>query len=107
MNQRRRHRSRIVGSAVVSLVLMARAAVGQAVGQAEGTGGVCIPVAERAGREFGCFILATQAIGHLPPGRAFWHLSTYATRPEAELVRVVQGPAVDSLGGGGLQPIAS
>jgi len=84
MNQRRRHRSRIVGSAVVSLVLMARAAVGQAVGQAEGTGGVCI--------------LATQAIGHLAPGRAFWHLSTYATRSEAELVRGAQGTAVASLG---------
>src|SRR5438105_15765448 len=96
MNQRRRHRSRIVGSAVVSLVLLARAAVGQAVGQAEGTGGVCIPVAERGGREFGCFILATQAIGPLPPRRALWHLPTYAARSGAELVRGAPGTAVAS-----------
>ncbi len=94
MNQGRQHSSLLIGSIVFSLVLIAPAAVGQT----EGTGGICIPVAERAAREFGCFIVATQAIGHLAPGRAFWHLSTFSTRSEAELVRGTQGTVVESLG---------
>ena len=28
--------------------------------QVEGTGGGCIPVGERAGRQFGCFVVANQ-----------------------------------------------
>ncbi len=51
-----------------------------AFGQTDGTGVACIPVSERAGREFGCFILATQIIGPLDSAHAFWHLSTFPTR---------------------------
>jgi quercetin dioxygenase-like cupin family protein len=98
MNERRQYRSLLVGSAVFSLGLAAPAAVGQAVGQAEGTSVSCIPVAERAGREFGCFIIATRGIGHLAPGRAFWHLSSFSTRSQAELARGTQGAVVESLG---------
>jgi len=94
MNQGHQYLSLLVGSAVFSCV----SAAPTALAQADGTGGICIPVAERAGREFGCFIVATQGIGHLAPGRAFWHLSTLSTRSEAELVRGAQSTVVESLG---------
>src|SRR2546428_13515625 len=69
-----------------------------AFGQTESTGVTCIPVSERAGREFGCFILATQAIGPLESGQAFWHLSTFATRSAAEAAAGPHGRGVESLG---------
>jgi len=69
-----------------------------AFGQTDGTGVACIPVGERAGREFGCFILATQVIGPLDSAHAFWHLSTFATRPAAEAAAGPHGKVVESLG---------
>ena len=69
-----------------------------AFGQTDGTGVTCIPLSERAGREFGCFILATQAIGPLDSGRAFWHLSTFATRSAAEAAAGPHDRVVESVG---------
>lgn len=63
--------------------------------QEDGSGGTCIPVAERAGREFGCFIIATEAIGRLDDGPVFWHLTTFATRADAASAR---GTQVESFG---------
>jgi hypothetical protein len=67
------------------------------------TDGTCVPVAERAGREFGCFITAREELGRLaasPP--LYWHLATYATRPAAEAAqRAASGghsTVVESLG---------
>src|SRR5260370_35315901 len=77
-----------------------------AFGQTEGTGVTCIPVSERAGRAFGCFILATQAIGPLDSGRAFWHLSTFASRSAAEAVAGSHGGGVQALGKVWLSPFA-
>jgi len=69
-----------------------------AFGQTDGPGVACIPVSERAGREFGCFILATQTIGALDSAHAFWHLATFATRSAAEAVAGPHGKVVESLG---------
>ena len=69
-----------------------------AFGQTEGTGVTCIPVSERAAREFGCFILATQAIGPLDSAQAFWHLFTFATRSAAQAAAGPYGTVVESLG---------
>lgn len=74
-------------------------------GQAEGTGVICTPAAERAKREYGCFILATQQVGQLNPAQAFWHLSTLPARPATEAMRV-QGTLVESLGSVWLLTIA-
>lgn len=63
------------------------------------TDGTCVPVAERAGREFGCFITARQELGPLsatPP--LFWHLHIYSTRARAEADRGPRGTVVESLG---------
>jgi quercetin dioxygenase-like cupin family protein len=64
------------------------------------TDGTCIPIAERAGREFGCFITARQELGPLaatPP--LFWHLDTYPTRAAADSVAPApRSTVVESLG---------
>ena len=44
------------------------------------TDGTCIPVSERAGREFGCFITAREELGAFtkqPP--LFWHIESFPT----------------------------
>lgn len=63
------------------------------------TDGTCVPVTERAGRAFGCFITARQELGHLsatPP--LYWHLDTYVTRAAAENARGARSTVVESLG---------
>ena len=63
------------------------------------TDGTCVPVAERAGREYGCFITARQELGRLSASPAlFWHLHIYPTRAAAEADRGPQGTVVESLG---------
>ena len=83
---------------VVGPALLLVMAPPSALGQTGGTGVTCIPVSERAGREFGCFILATQAIGPLDSAPVFWHLSTFATRSAAEAAAGPHGRVVESLG---------
>ena len=58
----------------------------------------CGPVAERAGREFGCFTVAVQPVGQLPPGPVFWHLDRYADRRAADAARGPRGTVVESFG---------
>src|SRR4051794_39889930 len=63
------------------------------------TDGTCIPVAERAGRAFGCFITARQELGRLPKSPAlYWHLDTFPTRAGAERARDARSTVVESLG---------
>lgn len=59
----------------------------------------CVPVAERAGRAFGCFITAREELGRLPTDKPlYWHLDTYPTRAAAELARESRSTVVESLG---------
>src|SRR5258708_40378725 len=90
----------IVAGLALLLLMTPPSAFGQT-----GTGVTCIPVSERAGRAFGCFILATQAIGPLDSGHAFWHLSTFATRSAAGAVARSHGSVLRALGNGVLVPI--
>ena len=83
---------------VAGLALLLLMTPPSAFGQREGTGVNCIPVSERAGRDFGCFILATETIGPLDSAHAFWHLSTFATRSAAEASAGPHGRVVESLG---------
>lgn len=63
------------------------------------TDGTCIPIAERAGRSFGCFITARQELGRLPASpELYWHLQTYPTRAAAEKARADRSTVVESLG---------
>lgn len=81
---------------VVFLIAVALAHAAPLVAQTDGT---CIPVSERAGRAFGCFIMARAELGALPPRPTlFWHLDTYTTMDAAQLAAGPRGTVVQSLG---------
>jgi quercetin dioxygenase-like cupin family protein len=88
-------------SSVICTALLAMLAAPLAPGSAlqAQTDGTCIPVAERAGRAFGCFITARQELGPLPASPAlYWHLDTYGARADAEAARAARSTVVESLG---------
>lgn len=59
----------------------------------------CLPVAERAGREVGCWITAKELLGELPPAPPLlWHLDAYPSRAAAEAAKGPRGTVVESLG---------
>ena len=63
------------------------------------TDGTCIPVAERAGRELGCFITARQELGALPADTAlYWHVDRYADSATAARFAGLRSTVVTSLG---------
>jgi quercetin dioxygenase-like cupin family protein len=82
----------VLGSAITV------AAMTLAIGQSEGTGGRCVPVSERAGRELGCFIIVSEELGRLGQEPIFWHLDTYQSRAEADAAKASRGTVVESLG---------
>ena len=59
-------------------------------------GGVCRWVADRDS-EVGCWIVADQPIGQLPPSEIFWHLDVYSTRAAAEQAKGSRGTVIESL----------
>ena len=64
--------------------------------QADGT---CIPLKERAGRLYGCFITAREELGALPvEPPLYWHLDTYPTVSAAKADMGPRGTVVESLG---------
>lgn len=72
------------------------------------TDGTCVPVSERAGREFGCFITAREVLGPLPSRpRLYWHLDTYPTLAAAQAAKDARGTVVESFGRIWLFTIAS
>lgn len=86
------HRSALA----LSVALLCLGLASRAQGQTEDTGGTCVPVSERAGRTYGCFILAAQPVGQLHP-EAFWQLETFPTRTAAEKAKGARGTVVESL----------
>ncbi len=56
----------------------------------------CIPAAERAGRELGCFITDTRVLGELPDEPLYWYLDTYSTREAAEKAKGKYSTVVES-----------
>jgi quercetin dioxygenase-like cupin family protein len=69
-----------------------------AMSQSEGTGGRCVPVSERAGRELGCFVMASNSLGRLGQAPIYWHIDTYPSRAAAEAAKGPRGTVVQSLG---------
>ena len=47
----------------------------------------CVPIAQREGREVGCYILVHEHLGQLPQGPVFWFLYTFPNRAAAEEVK--------------------
>lgn len=62
------------------------------------SGIVCTPVSERAGREFGCFVISHELVGELGKTPVYWHLSKYPTRVAAEAVQEPASAVVESFG---------
>ncbi len=59
----------------------------------------CEPVVERNGREFGCFVVARQELGHLPDKPAlFWHIDSFPDAASAQQAVTKRGLVVESLG---------
>jgi quercetin dioxygenase-like cupin family protein len=88
--------STAIGLGGLSLALTGAAAFAQA--QHEGTVGHCVPVAERGGREFGCYVIATQSIGPLPAGPVFWRITSYPTVAQAEADKRLHDTVVEAFG---------
>jgi quercetin dioxygenase-like cupin family protein len=85
--------ARFLHAPLFFLVLAAAAPLGAQ------TDGTCVPVAERAGREYGCFITARQELGRLPASpELFWHLHVYPTWDAAKADRAPGSTVVESLG---------
>lgn len=84
--------------AAMAWSVMAFGAADPALGQTQDTAGTCVPVSERAGRELGCFITASQVLGKLPEAPLYWHLDTYPTRAAAEAAKGANGTVVESYG---------
>jgi quercetin dioxygenase-like cupin family protein len=57
----------------------------------------CLPVSERAGREVGCWIMASESLGRLSQPTVFWHLDTYPTRAAAEAAKGPRGTVIEAL----------
>jgi quercetin dioxygenase-like cupin family protein len=63
--------------------------------------GICVPVAQRAGRDVGCFTITEQSLGTLTPERAFWHVTRFASRTIAQrenAMASVKGTVIDAFG---------
>ena len=90
---------RLLLSLLPLLAALAAVAATGTSGRAQ-TDGTCIPVAERATRELGCFIVARQELGRLPAAgpALYWHLDTFPTRAAAEAARAPRSTVVESLG---------
>jgi hypothetical protein len=76
-------------------------AIGEAHAQApvaEGTGGRCVPVAERGSRELGCFIIAREGIDPLPGNQVYWHLDLFPTLVAAQAEAGPRSVAVKAFG---------
>jgi quercetin dioxygenase-like cupin family protein len=69
----------------------------------------CVPVAQRAGQEFGCFITAREELGALPKDSVlYWHIDAFTTPAAAERAKAAQrSTVVQSLGRSWLFTIAA
>ncbi|MHB1224642.1 MAG: hypothetical protein ACYC2G_11470 [Gemmatimonadaceae bacterium] len=95
MRRRRGRRPMVPGGLLVALVTIVLSGTSL---RAQ-TDGTCVPIAERAGREFGCFITAREELGPLPANPPlYWHLDGYPTLAAAEAARESRSTVVESLG---------
>ena len=90
--------SNVIATCAIGATLFSPGLSSRAQSQKEDTGGTCIPVSERAGRPYGCFIVATPRVGQLDPAMAVWHLETFATRALAEKARGPRGTVLEAFG---------
>ena len=88
--------SNVIATCAIGATLFSPGLSSRAQSQKEDTGGTCIPVSERAGRPYGCFIVATPRVGQLERATAVWHLETFASRALAEKARGPRGTVLEA-----------
>jgi quercetin dioxygenase-like cupin family protein len=66
--------------------------------QEEGTGGRCVPIAERGERQFGCYIIAREPLGALPAQGLYWHIESFADLESAKTAAGPRSAAVEAFG---------
>jgi len=88
----------VIATCAIGATLFSQGLSPRAQSQKEDTGGTCIPVSERAGRPYGCFIAATSRVGQLDRATAVWHLETFASRALAEKARGPRGTVLEAFG---------
>jgi hypothetical protein len=88
-------RRRTVARVLARVVGLASFVATSAAAQSE----TCGPVAQRAGREFGCFITAREELGALPKDSAlYWHIDAFTAQAAAEAAQAPRSTVVRSLG---------
>jgi quercetin dioxygenase-like cupin family protein len=68
--------------------------------------GVCIPRAQRRGKDVGCFIITDKKLGVLGPAPMFWHVSRLSSRRVAEALVDARSTVIDAFGSTWLVTIA-
>jgi quercetin dioxygenase-like cupin family protein len=58
----------------------------------------CLPASERAGRDVGCWLLASEPLGVMSEPAVYWHLHTYPNRAAADLAKGPRGTVIEALG---------
>jgi hypothetical protein len=66
--------------------------------QEEGTGGRCVPIAERGERQYGCYIIGREPVGALPSGDVYWHIESFADLASARDAAGPRSAAVEAFG---------
>lgn len=66
--------------------------------QMQDTSGLCVPVAERAGRELGCFIIASVPVGKLRGIPQYWYLDSFASKAAATKRQGPRGVVLEAAG---------
>jgi hypothetical protein len=91
-----------IGRAVVVATMVATgsllAAPSLAFAQASPPRRTCLPVSERAGRDAGCWLLASESLGIVSEAAVYWHLDTYETRAAAATAKGPRGTVVEVVG---------
>jgi quercetin dioxygenase-like cupin family protein len=84
---------------VTALVLITIcAAVASAPAQTPDQGVSCVPVAERGGRELGCFVLASAPLGKLRGIGQYWYLDAFTSKTVAQRAQGPRGTVVVAAG---------
>jgi hypothetical protein len=74
------------------------AAVVGAAAKEEGSGGRCVPVAERGKRKLGCYVIAREQIGALRSGEVYWHIDAFPDLAAAEAAAGPRSVAAEAFG---------
>jgi quercetin dioxygenase-like cupin family protein len=82
----------------LSAIALAAMSVPSIAAQEEGTGGRCVPIAERGERQYGCYIISREPVGALSSGDVYWHIESFADLASAKAAAGPRSAAVEAFG---------